>query len=106
MPIEVACRLQGMDSTGDQKDEEPLTKRPYWISVSARSKFRRLHRTGGCWYTAGHMEYITHPKGHRYDASCDRCFPNAAADKLNFPEVAGASSSVDTSDESSSTADS
>ena len=50
------------------------------------------------------MEYITRPKDQRYDASCDRCFPNAAADKLNFQDGDGASSSVDTSDESSCTA--
>ena len=74
----------------------------YWVSVSRKSKFRIIHRTGACWYAADVVEYSDSVAGIEFNAYCARCFnrdPSKEEDDADNTSVA-------TDDESSSSADS
>ena len=45
-----------------------------WVSVSRRRGFRRLHRMGGCWYSASLVEYPRTEAEANFQARCDRCW--------------------------------
>ena len=76
---------------------------PFWVSVSRKSGFRRLHRRGGCWYRAEVEESFAVMAEARYDAYCSRCFQRPRLMDSTSGEEANSDKSVDTEEESSST---
>ena len=66
------------DLGGDEVTVEPLpsmtSSSGYWVSISSRTGFRRLHRCGGCWYRAEETEMIDDPSSARFNARCGVCW--------------------------------
>ena len=90
-------------------EPEPMTDTavdaPFWMSVSLRTGFRRLHRRGGCWYTASRVENVQHLAAVEHEAKCDVCFSKRQpVNKRPLPIDSDENDSVATSDETSSTA--
>ena len=63
------------------KDEEKMMEKekgeqlsPYWVSISERTSFRRLHRRGGCWFKAVRMEPVWDLTGLPCNAQCRHCW--------------------------------
>ena len=88
----------------DSSIDPDMKQMPFWVSVSRKSGFRRLHRRGGCWYRAEVEENAMTMTEARYDAYCTRCFskPDAGASAASQGEKSD--ESIGTDDESSSTA--
>jgi hypothetical protein len=56
--------------------EEDNTKSPYWISISSKSGFRRLHLRNGCgvlWFRCRSIEHVWSLKDVKADAVCKDC---------------------------------
>ena len=102
---EVAVSLEAIAA-----DEEPLDKKaegqhsPYWVSISERTAFRRLHRRGGCWFKAVRMEPVWDLSGLPYHAQCGHCWRTGQAvkNKAGTAQENEEDPSVDTDDETSS----
>ena len=78
----------------------PLKPPPFWVSIASRSKFQRLHRTGGCWIkpeTCADWKPIYRLQESVADASCKMCWPPS--------ELAAAGSSGDDSVSESSSSE-
>ena len=88
-----------LSDTVVDKTRKDASSSPFWVSISLRRGFRRLHKTGGCWFTAESMEYVADLTATVYDAKCGHCWKDR---EFKEPDVIGESSSVDTSDETSS----
>ena len=81
------------------------TKAPFWISISDRTSFRRLHRLGGYWYTAARTEEAYDLAGAVYNARCGVCWRLGAEEpqrEITKAMEDGSDSSVNTDDETSS----
>ena len=77
----------------------------FWVSISRKSKFRRVHRTGACWYVADVVEYSDTVAGIEFNAYCARCFDREPGKNFEDDDDKDAmDSSVATDDESSSSA--
>ena len=77
----------------------------YWVSISARTGFRRLHQSGGCWYRAEDTEQIDDPSTARFNAICHVCWKEgrqSAQEKLVSDLKADVDSSVATDSKTSS----
>ena len=91
------------DDTGDADVEERAA--PYWLSISEKTGFKRLHRRGGCWYTSRVIEQVWDLSEVHYNAACERCWKPGVADPPKISEVLlelTGSPSVHTDSESSS----
>ena len=81
-------------------------KADYWVSISERTGYRRLHRRGGCWVTAKMTEPVTSLSEASYNSRCGHCWKmddrskhkSELRSKINH----GTDTSVSTSSESSS----
>ena len=71
---------------------------PYWISVSKRRGFRRIHRRNGCGFKAECEEDVYDLTSSLFHARCGHCWR-----ELHMPEARGDDESVDSDDVSSST---
>jgi hypothetical protein len=93
-----------LESDGHQSDDASPAAPPsgagYWISITKRRAFRRLHRAGGCCFVPGVnvaiCEEVDDPSKVDFDAKCLRCFREAP-----LPRTDGSSST--STEESSST---
>ena len=74
----------------------------YWVSISSKSGFKRLHRTGACWYRSSQLEGRDRIEGIASRAYCVRCFKEQAA---RPDEKVESDASITTEEESSSTAE-
>ena len=91
------------EDVGDTGAEEQSA--PFWLSISEKTGFRRLHRRGGCWYKSRVMEQIVDISEVQYNAACERCWKPGSADPPKVSEVLlslSVSPSVHTDSESSS----
>ena len=88
------------------KVEEKLS--PYWVSISERTSFRRLHRRGGCWFKAVRMEPVWDLSGLPYNAQCGHCWRTGqeVKSKTGTAKEIEEGPSVDTDDETSSSSSS
>jgi len=80
----------------EESVEEGETKSPYWISVSARSGFRRLHLRDGCgvlWFRCRVVEHVWTLKDVKADAVCKDC-----AKKMGTPTSDSSSSGSSSSE--------
>ena len=73
-----------------------------WVSVARKTGFRRLHRSGGCWYTAAIVEYPSCEEEAHYDKRCERCWGPPPGSTVPAAIPLESDASVDSSDESSS----
>ena len=77
----------------------------YVISVQSRSRFRRLHRVGGCWRQAGRdfKEFqvmgVQLPGTDSYDAPCIQCFKDFNPNEEVDSDAASSGSSSDVEEE-------
>ena len=96
----------GVDEPGEEKKEEKLS--PYWVSISERTSFRRLHRRGGCWFRAVRMEPVWELSGLAYNAQCGHCWRTGqeVKSKAGTAKEIEEDPSVDTDDETSSSSSS
>ena len=95
---------EAADATAAERKQTSATS-GYWVSISARTGFRRLHRCGGCWYRAEHTEMLADPSTARYNARCGRCWKGDGAysqAELVTNVRNDVDSTVDTDSESSS----
>ena len=83
-------------------EDNPPTLLGFFM-FSMRKGFRRLHKTGGCWFTAEAREFVTDLAETTYDAKRGHCWRDTGSRDTKEPDLIGESSSVDTSNESSST---
>ena len=84
------------DETDDALKVDDSTRSPYWISVSKKSGFRRMHLRDGCgvlWFRCKTVEHIWNLKEAKADAVCKDC-----ARKMD-PTIADTSSSGSSSSE-------
>ena len=77
---------------------------PFWVSASRKSGFRRLHRRGGCSCRAEVEEGMASMTEAPFDAYCTRRFKNPSDLAKDAEHHEGSDDSVDTDNESSSTA--
>ena len=76
-----------------------------WISVSRKTGFRRLHLHGACWYKAEVTEEVEDHTKVEYNAPCRVCWKGEGdAERMLQKLKVDDDSSVDTDDESSSSA--
>ena len=90
---------EGLDASAGHDDGSGM---PFWISISRRTGFRRLHRAGGCWYTSAQVERYSTLSGVLFHARCGRCWPDEEKESAVPDEVIVTDVSVDTEGESSS----
>ena len=89
--------------------KSPHAGSKFWISVSARTGFRRLHVTGQCWYRAAKVEVLADLGAASYHARCGVCWKVAASGadvKAAEAKTSDSDSSVVTDEESSSSEES
>ena len=85
--------LEGEDNTQDA---------PYWVSVSRKSGFRRLHRVGGCSVrpeTVHRAEPVHSIHAHTADKKCQVCWKKEAAGEDSSSSSGSSSSSSEESGE-------
>ena len=85
--------LEGEDNTQDA---------PYWVSVSRKSGFRRLHRVGGCSVrpeTVHRAEPVHTIHAHTADKKCQVCWKKEAAGEDSSSSSGSSSSSSEESGE-------
>lgn len=76
---------------------------PFWISVSKKSKFQRLHRRGGCWVlpeSCAEWRPLYRLEESVADSSCKLCWPPAAVSELEDEESSDGGSSSSGSESS------
>lgn len=100
------------DDTREMEDEPEDTNGPeadYWMSVSSRTGYRRLHRRGGCWMKAALTLPVHSLTSATYNAKCGHCWKSDSAQKhrteLKKKIEDDTDTSVSTSSESSSSLD-
>ena len=78
----------------------------YWISVSERTGYRRLHRRGGCWVRARSTLQISSLADATYNSRCGHCWkvegPSKHQTNLKLKAKDMSDAGVSTSSESSS----
>ena len=80
-----------------------LKTEPFWVSISGKRGFRRLHRTGGCWFSSASWEWAADLKDLEFDARCGHCWKEDAVTPMKLPDINGEDESIGATDESSST---
>ena len=79
---------------------------PYWVSLTRKKGFRRLHRAGGCHCVAVHFEEVHDLTNTVFNSKCGHCWrlgKREVATKISSRAAEDSDSSVSTSGESSST---
>ena len=78
----------------------------YWVSISERTGYRRLHRRGGCWVKARSTVHVSSLADAAYNSKCGHCWKSDARLKhqtaLKAKVHEASDTSVSTSSESSS----
>ena len=97
-----------MNVLPEEMRETEVSKHPLasagtlWVSVARKTGFRRLHRSGGCWYTAALVEYPEDEASAQFDKRCERCWgPQPAVTDTGKGQIES-DVSVSSEDESSS----
>ena len=81
---------------------------PYWVSLTRKKGYRRLHRAGGCHCVAECFEEVPDIACAVFNSRCGHCWRSgekAKAVKISERAAEDSDSSVSTSSESSSTSD-
>ena len=93
----------GIAGTGVLPTTEDNTQEaPYWVSVSRRTGFRRLHRTGGC---SIHPEAVHRAEpvfaidAHTADKKCQVCWKKEPTNEVLSSSSGSSSSSSDEDEE-------
>ena len=100
-PITPAPGSAGNDASDMEEDltkERTFRTAPYWVSVSKRRGFRRLHRRNGCGFTAECEEDVYDLTASLFRARCGHCWK-----EVHMPKVTGDDKSVASGEVSSST---
>ena len=97
-PIPVLVDYDADDADADIAKDMRTRAAPYWVSVSKRRGFRRLHRRGGCWFAAELEEDVFDLGSAQFHARCGHCWRDALK-----PKMIGDDESVDSDEVSSST---
>jgi len=62
----------------DKKSRSVYEEAPFWVSLTRKRRFRRLHRKGGCWVDpkvdCWDFEKVFTLEGLRVDSKCINCF--------------------------------
>ena len=72
------------------------------MSISGKRGFRRLHKTGGCWFSSATWEWAHDLKDLEFDARCGHRWRDDAVTPMKPPGINGEDESTGTTDESSS----
>ena len=79
-------------------EEEPEATAPYWVSISRKTGFRRLHKMGGCGISPDSVfrsELVATVNKDTADKKCRLCWKQAA-EKADSDSTSGTSSSTET----------
>ena len=85
--------------------EHTSSQTPFWVSISRKRSFRRLHKHGGCWYTSALFENLRTVGPSDFDERCSRCFDKHATDHMKAPKITSESEEVSSQDVSSSSSE-
>ena len=106
MPAPVAPEPHVISAAGYAEDVKQTTSlTQFWISVSRKRSFRRLHRRGGCWYTAALVVDLEAVGPADFDERCSRCFGRRATQFTKMPKVTSESEEVSSQAVSSSSSE-
>ena len=100
-PITLLPGSVGNDASDMEEElvrERKSRTAPYWISVSKRRGFRRIHRRNGCGFTAECEEDVYGLTSSIFHARCGHCWREG-----HMPKVTGDDDSVESDEVSSST---
>ena len=78
---------------------------PYWVSLTRKKGFRRLHRAEGCHCVAEHYEEVDDIAHALFNSKCGHCWrlgKKASGTKISARAAEDSDSSVTTDSESSS----
>jgi hypothetical protein len=86
----------------------PYEDSPFWVSLTSKRKYRRLHRRGGCWLDpkidCWDFERIDSLEGLQVDAKCINCF--GRGDAQQSPAAAPSGGAMQTLEEQASSEES
>ena len=106
MPAPVTPEVHVVSAAGyasEVKQTPSSTK--FWVGVSRKRSFRRLHLRGGCWYTAALVIDLEIVGPADFDEKCSRCFAGQATQLAKMPKVMSESEEVSSQEVTSSSSE-